>query len=239
MSLQTIEFIIGSITLLFAYIFSVMLVGRAEAEIATLAGDDTPRDAGFLSWDPLVFVDLPGFICVMLFGMGWGRPLPFNPHNITGRHKLLSVFLVYMAQPVISLLLVFVSLLATALLIGQQALFFVYGGLMQSAQGEIFHELSRNYQYTSPLLLVCVTLLLALATFNSFNAVWTFINNGFHYFLFIGHERNHDYMKHAEALTFFGPLVVLIIYFGLLRYVLLKYLILAASIVATLLGASL
>lgn len=239
MSLQTIEFIIGSVTLLFAYVFSVMLVGRTEAEIATLAGDDTPAEAGFLSWDPFVFIDIVGFVCVMLFGMGWGRPLPFNPHNVTGKRKLIAVFLVYMAQPLVSLILVFVSLFATAVLLGQQALALAYSGLLQSAQGEIFNKLAEHYQYSSPLLLICVTLLLALATFNSFNAVWTLINNGFHYFLFIGHERNHDYMRHAEALTFFGPLVVLIIYFGLLRYVLLKYLILAASSIATLLGASL
>jgi hypothetical protein len=238
MSLQIIGFIVGGITLTFAYVISTMLVGRAEAEIAVAAGDDTPEETGFLSWDPFTFVDIAGFICVILLGMGWGRTVPFNPHNVTSKNKLSTALLVYMSQPLASLILVFVSLIATIMLIGR---FFteqlVHADLTNTVRGIPFQFLSQNYPYASPVTLTCATLLLGFVAFNSFNAVWTFINNGFHYFLFVGHERNHDYVQHSEAFTIFGPLVALILYFGLLRYVLLKYLIVAASSVATLFGA--
>ena len=236
MYLQTIQSIIGAIALMIAYVFATMLVGRAEAQAAVYAGDDTPAQAGFLSWDPLLFADFPGFLCVLFLGIGWGRQLPFNPHHVTGKHKKLSVFLVYMTQPLVSILLAFFAMIICIVLIGPGSLRFTSWGLTENLQGVPFLELSENYPHASSRLLICCTVLLATIGFSMFNAVWTMINNGFHYLLFIGHEEGHDYMKHAEALTFFGPLVALILYSGILRYVMLKYLGVAALAVTKLLG---
>jgi len=236
MSLQTIQFLIGAISLMIAYIISTMLIGRAEAEVATYAGDDTPAEAGFRSWDPFVFTDIPGFLCVLILGMGWGKQIPFNPHHVTGNHKLRTVFLVYMSQPLFSILLAFIAMLACTFLLGPESLKFTFSGLSESIHGLPFQQLSQAYPDASPRLLVCATMLLCIITFTMFNSVWTMINNGFHYLLFIGHEHGHDYMKHSEALAFFGPLVVLILFNGLLRFVMLKYLAIAATFIAHLFG---
>src|SRR5580700_3024508 len=76
MSWHNIEFIIGTVSLVFAYLFSVTVVGIAEGAVAEWAGDDTAKEAGLLSGNPLIYLDLIGFICTMVIGFGWGRILP-------------------------------------------------------------------------------------------------------------------------------------------------------------------
>jgi hypothetical protein len=232
MSLDTIQMIIGTTCLMIAYVISSTLIGRAEAEVATAAGDETPEDMGFLSWDPLIFADLPGFICVLILGMGWSKQLPFNPHHVTGKHKLLKVFLVYMAKPFLSALLGFVAIFLSVVLLGADALESTSGGFYESTQGYLFLELAHKYNHASSFKLVLATVLLSIIIYTTFNTIWSLINNGFHYLLFIGHEHGHDYMQHAEALTFFGPLVMLVLFTGLLRIVILKYLCKAALLIA-------
>jgi len=67
-------------------------------------------------------------------------------------------------------------------------------------------------------------------------ATWNFINNGFHFILYIGAEHGYNYMRYAEALAFFGPLIVLLFFAGPLRFVFLSLLVHAAQWISMLLG---
>ncbi len=53
----------------------------AHAWVADRAGDPTPRAHGRVSLNPLAHYDLIGTTAILLFGMGWGKPVPVNPLN--------------------------------------------------------------------------------------------------------------------------------------------------------------
>ena len=51
----------------------------AHAKRADMAGDPTPRMNGRVSLNPLDHYDMIGTTMILLFGMGWGKPVPINP----------------------------------------------------------------------------------------------------------------------------------------------------------------
>ena len=46
-------------------------------------GDQTARDMGRLSFNPLKHIDLIGFIFLIFAGFGWAKPVQFNPENLS------------------------------------------------------------------------------------------------------------------------------------------------------------
>jgi len=53
----------------------------AHAKRADMAGDATARGMGRVSLNPLDHYDPIGTTMILLFGMGWGKPVPINPLN--------------------------------------------------------------------------------------------------------------------------------------------------------------
>jgi len=53
----------------------------AHAKRADVAGDGTPRGHGRVSLNPLDHFDPVGTTMFLLFGIGWGKPVPVNPVN--------------------------------------------------------------------------------------------------------------------------------------------------------------
>ncbi len=51
----------------------------AHGWAAKALGDPTPEKSGRLSLNPFLHVDIMGTLAVVLFGFGWGRPIPINP----------------------------------------------------------------------------------------------------------------------------------------------------------------
>ena len=51
----------------------------AHAKRADMAGDPTPRMNGRVSLNPIDHYDPIGTTMILLFGMGWGKPVPVNP----------------------------------------------------------------------------------------------------------------------------------------------------------------
>ncbi|MHB9024539.1 MAG: site-2 protease family protein [Armatimonadota bacterium] len=65
-------------------------------------GDDTPRLNGRVTLNPLVHLDPLGTVMIVItamagFGIGWGRPSPFNPANF--RHPARDRMLTAIAGP--------------------------------------------------------------------------------------------------------------------------------------------
>lgn len=44
-------------------------------------GDPTARNLGRLTLNPLKHIDILGFICMLLFHIGWAKPVPINTRN--------------------------------------------------------------------------------------------------------------------------------------------------------------
>lgn len=75
----------------------------AHALAAFKLGDDTAKNAGRLTLNPLVHLDLIGTIMLFLIQLGWAKPVPVNPHNF--RNPRTGMFWVALAGPASNLIL--------------------------------------------------------------------------------------------------------------------------------------
>ena len=76
---------------------------------AYLLGDDTARLNGRLTLNPLKHLDPYGAICLVLFHIGWAKPVPVNPNNFKDRKKGFAITAA--AGPLSNLILGFISAL--------------------------------------------------------------------------------------------------------------------------------
>ena len=53
----------------------------AHAFAADKLGDNTPRNQGRLTLNPLKHIDIIGFALLIVAGFGWGKPVEINPRN--------------------------------------------------------------------------------------------------------------------------------------------------------------
>lgn len=104
--------VIEAVALLLAFFFALTFHEFSHALIAHWLGDDTAKKAGRLTLNPLVHIDLIGFLCLLLFRIGWAKPVPMNPENFK-RPKLYQV-LVGLAGPISNFILALMSLYALA-----------------------------------------------------------------------------------------------------------------------------
>ncbi|MCL2800560.1 MAG: site-2 protease family protein [Treponema sp.] len=50
-------------------------------------GDSTARDQGRLTLNPIVHIDLIGFVFIIFAGFGWAKPVQFNPENLSNYRR--------------------------------------------------------------------------------------------------------------------------------------------------------
>lgn len=91
--------------------FSVVLSVHeaSHALMAYLLGDSTAKKAGRLSLNPLVHVDPVGLLCLLIFRIGWAKPVMFDHRNF--KHPRLYSVLTAYAGPFSNFLLTLVMLL--------------------------------------------------------------------------------------------------------------------------------
>ncbi len=70
----------------------------AHGYTAYLLGDNTAKNAGRLSLNPIKHIDPIGFISMLVFKFGWAKPVPINPMNFKKRKR--DTILVSLAGPV-------------------------------------------------------------------------------------------------------------------------------------------
>jgi Zn-dependent protease len=91
-------------------LFSLTLHEFAHALAAHLLGDNTAKDQGRLSLNPIRHLDFLGTLLILLsFMIGWAKPVPVNPQNFKNPRRDMS--LVAAAGPLANLILVFLSAL--------------------------------------------------------------------------------------------------------------------------------
>ncbi len=59
----------------------------AHSYTAVKMGDNTPKIAGRLSFNPARHFDPLGFLCLVLVGFGWAKPVPINSNNFRNIKK--------------------------------------------------------------------------------------------------------------------------------------------------------
>ncbi len=90
-----------------AFVIAFTIHEFAHAFAADRLGDDTPRRMGRLTLDPLAHLDPFGSAMFVLthlvgFGLGWAKPVPFNPRNL--RHRARDTMLIAVAGPISNIL---------------------------------------------------------------------------------------------------------------------------------------
>ena len=79
----------------------------AHGGVACLLGDRTARDSGRLTLSPMAHIDPIGFLCLLLFGFGWARPVPVNISNFKNRRTGMAA--TALAGPVANFVTAFVA----------------------------------------------------------------------------------------------------------------------------------
>lgn len=80
----------------------------AHGLVARLLGDRTAERAGRLTLDPMAHIDPIGFLCMLLLGFGWARPVPVNTSGFRIQNRKLGMALVGLAGPLSNFLLAIV-----------------------------------------------------------------------------------------------------------------------------------
>lgn len=99
------DIIIRTIAVLVAIIPHEMAHGYA----AYLWGDETAKNDGRLSLNPLHHLDPIGTICLIFFKFGWAKPVMINPNNFRDRKK--GTFFVSIAGVLTNFILAIISVI--------------------------------------------------------------------------------------------------------------------------------
>ncbi len=83
-----LHLISGQLSIVFFLLFIISLVMSiavhefSHAFVATKLGDNTARSLGRLTLNPISHLDVFGTLALLFIGIGWGKPVPFNPYNL-------------------------------------------------------------------------------------------------------------------------------------------------------------
>lgn len=99
--------ILGLVLGLPAVVICLTIHEAAHGFTAYLMGDKTAKTSGRLTLDPMAHIDPLGFMCMMLVGFGWARPVPVNISQFKNRR--LGMGLVAAAGPVSNMILGFIA----------------------------------------------------------------------------------------------------------------------------------
>ncbi|MBI2099232.1 site-2 protease family protein [Candidatus Uhrbacteria bacterium] len=74
---------LGFVVWVIAILTALTVHEFSHALASTVLGDSTARNSGRLTLNPLAHIDLLGFLALIFVGFGWGKPVPFNPYNLS------------------------------------------------------------------------------------------------------------------------------------------------------------
>ena len=86
----------------------------AHAWVADKLGDPTARYRGRLTLNPMAHFDPMGCIAMLVFGIGWAKPVPINPMNFDDRKKGMAISAA--AGPISNMLMATASLIVTKII---------------------------------------------------------------------------------------------------------------------------
>ena len=84
-------------------LIAIVFHEAAHAFVAHLCGDDTAKNAGRMTLNPIPHFNLVGALLILFVGFGWAKPVPINPYNF--KKRKLGIIWVSLAGIVTNLLL--------------------------------------------------------------------------------------------------------------------------------------
>lgn len=104
--------LINLFVLMFVVLFINPIHEYAHAFAAYKLGDNTAKNEGRLTLNPLASFDLFGTLMFLLVGIGWAKPVPINPRNFKNQRS--GTVITAAAGPISNLLFAFISCLVVA-----------------------------------------------------------------------------------------------------------------------------
>ena len=96
----------------------------AHAKTASMMGDNTAKNLGRVSLNPLRHIDIIGFICLIVVGFGWGKPVPVNPYNLSGKNRKFKQVAISAAGVIMNLILaILLAVVMTSITVHRPAMF--------------------------------------------------------------------------------------------------------------------
>ena len=104
---QTLQIVPAAIIGLTVHEFS-------HAYVAYKLGDNTAKEQGRVTLNPLKHIDWMGFFLIVVAGFGWAKPVIFNPDNLKHKHR--DEILISVAGPFSNFIVAVVLILLARLL---------------------------------------------------------------------------------------------------------------------------
>jgi len=87
----------------------------AHGYTAYLLGDNTAKNAGRLTLNPIAHVNWIGFAMMMFLGFGWAEPVPINPRNFKNMKS--GIAITALAGPLVNFLMAFIGSIVYGILL--------------------------------------------------------------------------------------------------------------------------
>lgn len=110
-----------TLVLLPAILIALTFHEYAHGWVADHLGDRTPYLQGRLTLNPLPHIDWVGFLMLLIFKIGWAKPVQVDPRNFTDISIKKGMMLVSLAGPGMNLLLALISMFLFKWLIPYQS----------------------------------------------------------------------------------------------------------------------
>lgn len=107
--LFTLEYLKSIIYTVPAILLAISAHEFAHGYVSYKLGDPTPKMDGRLTLNPFAHLDLWGTVCLILFRMGWAKPVRINTAYYKDKKK--GTILVSLAGPAMNYIMAFVSML--------------------------------------------------------------------------------------------------------------------------------
>lgn len=105
------ELIIGLIVRVIIVVGILPIHEYAHGRMAYRLGDDTAKQMGRLTLNPMAHIDWLGAACIILFGFGWAKPVPVNPYRFDNQAKRKQgMALTALAGPLSNLTIAFICI---------------------------------------------------------------------------------------------------------------------------------
>lgn len=83
----------------------------AHGWTAKMLGDTTPERSGRLTLNPIAHIDPMGAIAILLFGIGWAKPVPINPYRCTKVKPKTAMAITAIAGPLSNILFAYIAVI--------------------------------------------------------------------------------------------------------------------------------
>lgn len=81
------DMLLNKILVIPAILIAFTVKGWIQAKTAIKLGDNTPKEYGRDTFNPIHHIDIAGFIFMLLVGFGWTKPMQINRNNFKNYYK--------------------------------------------------------------------------------------------------------------------------------------------------------